>query len=135
MEFFNTFGGNPVSCAIGRAVLKEIQDLNLQNNALEIGNYLKQELKQMQIEFPILADVRGSGLFLGVEFLEKDLKPATHKAEYLGNRMKEKGILMSLDGPDNNVLKIKPPLVFDRNNAAFLLKNLNAVLREDFMKL
>ncbi len=135
MEFFNTFGGNPVSCAIGRAVLKEIQDLNLQNNALEIGNYLKQELKQMQIEFPILADVRGSGLFLGVEFLEKDVKPATHKAEYLGNRMKEKGILMSLDGPDNNVLKIKPPIVFDRNNAAFLLENLHLVLSEDFMKL
>ena len=134
MEFFNTFGGNPVSCAIGSAVLKEIQDLNLQNNALEIGNYLKQELKQMQKEFPILADVRGSGLFLGVELLEKDLKPATHKAEYIGNRMKEKGILMSIDGPDNNVLKIKPPLVFDRKNAAFLLENLRLVLSEDFMK-
>lgn len=134
MEFFNTFGGNPVSCAIGRAVLKEIQDHNLQMNALEIGNYLKQELKQMQIKFPILADVRGSGLFLGLELLEEDLKPATKKTNYLANRMKVKGILMSVDGPDNNVLKIKPPLVFDKSNAEFLLKNLQQVLKEDFMK-
>jgi 4-aminobutyrate aminotransferase-like enzyme/Ser/Thr protein kinase RdoA (MazF antagonist) len=133
MEFFNTFGGNPVSCAIGRAVLKEIKEANLQENAFRVGNYLTERFKNMQREFPIIADVRGKGLFLGLEFLEENLKYPVEKVRYLVNRLFEKGILMSIDGPNNNVLKIKPPLVFNLENADFLLANFYKVMKEDFM--
>lgn len=134
MEFFNTFGGNPVSCAIGLSVLKEIETRDLQKNALTVGNYLTATLIDMQSEFPLIANVRGEGLFLGVEFLDKDKSPATLKAKYIIERMKERYILMSLDGPDNNVLKIKPPIVFSIENADQLIENLKIVLREDFVQ-
>jgi 4-aminobutyrate aminotransferase-like enzyme len=134
MEYFNTFGGNPVSCAIGRAVLRVVREAGLQQHALEVGMYLKKNLNELATQFPILADVRGSGLFLGVELADEYKIPQTAKARYLVNRMKELGILMSLDGPDNNVLKIKPPLIFSRDNADELLGRLEQVLKEDFMK-
>jgi 4-aminobutyrate aminotransferase-like enzyme/Ser/Thr protein kinase RdoA (MazF antagonist) len=134
MEFFNTFGGNPVSCSIGLAVLKEIKDRDLQKNALDVGNYLINKLKEMQSEFSLIADVRGKGLFLGVEFLDKNDVPATSKTKYIVERMKERHILMSIDGVDNNVLKIKPPIIFSKENADFLVENLKMVLKEDFIQ-
>jgi 4-aminobutyrate aminotransferase-like enzyme/Ser/Thr protein kinase RdoA (MazF antagonist)/murein DD-endopeptidase MepM/ murein hydrolase activator NlpD len=136
MEYFNTFGGNPVSCAIGSAVLKVIKEEHLQQNALNTGIYLIDNLKTLQSRFPIIGDVRGAGLFLGFELIENPttLKPATDQAAYLANRMRQRGILMSVDGPDNNVLKIKPPLCFSQKDADFLLEHLDHVLREDFMK-
>ncbi len=130
MEFFNTFGGNPVSCSIGSAVLKTIQKEDLQAKAKETGDYLKNNLKKLQTEFPIIGDVRGHGLFLGIE-LVKDmdtLEPATEETAYIANRMRERGILMSTDGPLHNVLKIKPPLCFGKKEADFLLDNLRVVL-------
>lgn len=133
MEYFNTFGGNPVSCAIGAAVLRTIKREKLQENALLIGNYLREELLGLSVKHPIIGDVRGQGLFLGIELVDQDLKPMGVHANYLANRMKEYGILMSTDGPDNNVLKIKPPMVFNRQNADTLLYYLEQVLREDFM--
>ena len=135
MEYFNTFGGNPVSCAIGTEVLRVIREEQLQENALETGNYLKAELKKMQKEFPVIGDIRGQGLFLGIELTDDDLNPQTDKAAYLANRMKELGILMSTDGKDVNVMKIKPPIVFSRNHAEMLLEALQQVFREDFMQL
>jgi 4-aminobutyrate aminotransferase-like enzyme/Ser/Thr protein kinase RdoA (MazF antagonist) len=135
MEYFNTFGGNPVSCAIGKEVLKVVREENLQKNALETGNYLKEELQKMQKEFPVIGDVRGKGLFLGIELTDRDLNPQTEKAAYLANRMKELGILMSTDGRDVNVMKIKPPMVFSREDADLLLDYLRRVFREDFMQL
>jgi 4-aminobutyrate aminotransferase-like enzyme/Ser/Thr protein kinase RdoA (MazF antagonist) len=134
MEFFNTFGGNPVSCAIGHAVLKEIEERKLQQNALEVGQYLTANLKEMQAQFPLIADIRGRGLFLGIEFLEPDGAPATAKTKYIAERMKERYVLMSIDGPDNNVLKIKPPIIFSREDADVLLGNLRVVMEEDFVK-
>ncbi len=137
MEYFNTFGGNPVSCAIGKEVLQIIEDEKLQANALAMGNYLKQELTNLSKEFPIIGDVRGHGLFLGFE-LVKDvttLEPAAKQNSYLANRMKEQGILMSTDGLYHNVIKIKPPIIFNQQNANFLLENLQKVLKEDFMQL
>jgi len=134
MEYFNTFGGNPVSCAIGREVLRVIKDEKLQENALNVGNYLKTGLKNLQKEFHFIGDVRGQGLFLGFEMADENKKPLTDKAVYLADRMKELGILMSTDGKDNNVIKIKPPLVFSRENANELLFRLKTVLSEDFMK-
>jgi len=135
MEYFNTFGGNPVSCAIGTEVLRVIREEHMQENALETGNYLKAELRKMQKEFPVIGEVRGQGLFLGIELTDGDLNPQTDKAAYLANRMKELGILMSTDGKDVNVIKIKPPLVFSRSHADQLLEALQRVFREDFMKL
>ncbi|MBL0739893.1 aminotransferase class III-fold pyridoxal phosphate-dependent enzyme [Chryseolinea lacunae] len=135
MEYFNTFGGNPVSCAIGLEVLKVIKDEGLQQNAKLVGNYLKAGLRDLMDRFPIVGDVRGPGLFIGFELVkDRDTKaPATEQASYFANRMRDKGILMSTDGPFNNVLKIKPPLVFSSSNADFLLDAIAAVLREDVM--
>jgi 4-aminobutyrate aminotransferase-like enzyme/Ser/Thr protein kinase RdoA (MazF antagonist) len=134
MEYFNTFGGNPVSCAIGREVLSVIMDDKLQENALRIGKYLKSELLELQKDFPVIGDIRGKGLFLGVELCDEHKNPLTHLAAYLVNRMKKLGILMSTDGKDDNVLKIKPPMVFSDDNADQLLAGLRTILNEDFMK-
>ena len=135
MEYFNTFGGNPVSCAIGTEVLRVISEEGLQENALETGGYLKQGLQYLQDEFPVIGDVRGQGLFLGFELTDRELNPQAEKAAYLANRMKELGILMSTDGREVNVIKIKPPMVFSRTHADLLLENLRRVLGEDFMQL
>ena len=133
MEYFNTFGGNPVSCAIGTAVLQTVKNEGLQQNALEVGNYLKSALKSVSDEFTIIGDVRGQGLFLGIELVDKDLNPLPSQTDYLANRMKDHNILMSIDGPDHNVLKIKPPLVFTKENAQELIHYLRKILAEDFM--
>jgi 4-aminobutyrate aminotransferase-like enzyme len=135
MEFFNTFGGNPVSCAIATEVLREVKREKLQENALAIGEYLKSELKQLSKKFTIIGDVRGQGLFLGIELVDQELHPLAEKTAYVINRMKEFGILMSSDGPDHNVIKIKPPLTFTKENAKEVLFYLQKVLAEDFMKI
>ncbi len=134
MEYFNTFGGNPVSCAIGREVLQIVKDENLQTNALEIGKYLTKGLKELQQIYPIIGDVRGLGLFLGFELVENKttLKPASKHAAHLANRMRDHGILMSTDGPFNNVIKIKPPMCFDKINADFLIATLDKILKEGY---
>ncbi|OSY86831.1 peptidase M23 [Tenacibaculum holothuriorum] len=134
MEYFNTFGGNPVSCAIGTAVLQTVKREQLQENALEVGNYLKRELEQLAKEFPIIGDVRGQGLFLGFELVDVNKKPLTQQAVYLADRMKAHKILMSTDGKDNNVLKIKPPIVFAKNHAKELIHYLTKIFKEDFMQ-
>jgi 4-aminobutyrate aminotransferase-like enzyme/Ser/Thr protein kinase RdoA (MazF antagonist) len=135
MEYFNTFGGNPVSCAIGTEVLRVIRDEGLQENALAIGNYLKEELTKWQPEFPVIGDIRGQGLFLGIELADPDRHPLTEKAAYLADRMRELGFLMSTDGRDVNVMKIKPPMVIDRSQANELLGALRRVFQEDMMQL
>lgn len=134
MEYFNTFGGNPVSCAIGAAVLRVVKSEKLQENALKIGEFLKAELRNLAKEFSIIGDVRGQGLFLGIEFVDEQMNPLAEQTDYLANRMKDHGILMSTDGPDYNVLKIKPPIVFTKKNAEELIFYLRKVLAEDFMK-
>jgi 4-aminobutyrate aminotransferase-like enzyme len=134
MEYFNTFGGNPVSCAIGRQVLQVIKEDKLQENALDVGEYLKNQLKELQIVHPIIADVRGDGLFLGIELVDENKKPLPEQTNYLANRMKDFKILMSVDGPQHNVLKIKPPMCFSKENADYMLEVLSKVLRESFME-
>jgi len=134
MEYFNTFGGNPVSCAIATEVIKTVKREKLQENALHVGEFLKAELKELSIEFPIIGDVRGQGLFLGIELVDEDLNPLEAQTNYLANRMKDHGILMSTDGPDNNVLKIKPPMIFSKENAEELIVYLRKIFAEDFMK-
>ncbi len=133
MEYFNTFGGNPVSCAIGKTVLSVIKADKLQENAAKVGAYLKEKLTEMKVEFPIIADVRGEGLFLGIELTDFQKIPLPEQTHYLSNRMKDFQILTSTDGPQHNVLKIKPPICFSVENADYFLATLHTILREDFM--
>jgi 4-aminobutyrate aminotransferase-like enzyme/Ser/Thr protein kinase RdoA (MazF antagonist) len=122
MEYFNTFGGNPVSCAVGLAVLDVIRDERLQENAHQIGEYLVRGLRRLAERHHSICDVRGLGLFLGFEMTEP------RDADELVNRMKERGVLLSTDGPRHNVIKIKPPLVFSRADADLLLERLDSEL-------
>ncbi len=131
MEFFSSFGGNPVSCEIGMAVLDVIEEENLQQNALETGNYFIHQLKEFQKEFPVIGDVRGSGLFLGVEFVKdpETLEPNTEFAQFVKNKLRENFILVSTDGPYDNVIKMKPPMCFNNGNAEKVINLLNQILR------
>jgi 4-aminobutyrate aminotransferase-like enzyme len=133
MEYFNTFGGNPVSCAAGLAVLDVLEDERLPDNARTMGELLLGGLRSLQDRFPILGDVRGRGLFLGFEMVKDraTLEPAASEARALVNRMKEEGVLLSTDGPLHNVVKIKPPLVFSADDAETFLDRLAHVLSED----
>ncbi|NJW51785.1 aminotransferase class III-fold pyridoxal phosphate-dependent enzyme [Salinimicrobium oceani] len=135
MEYFNTFGGNPVSCAIGNTVLQVIKEEKLQENALHTGNFLKEELNKMAAKHPVIADVRGQGLFLGFELLDREKNPLAKQANALVQRMKERGYLMSTEGPDDNVLKIKPPMSFNQEHANQFLKDLDLVLTADFFQI
>jgi 4-aminobutyrate aminotransferase-like enzyme/Ser/Thr protein kinase RdoA (MazF antagonist) len=137
MEYFNTFGGNPVSCAIGLAVLDVIEREGLQGNALEIGRELIEGLETLKGKHALIGDVRGAGLYLGIELvLDRDTRePAPEHAAHAVERMRERGILLSTDGPDHNVIKIKPPLVFSQEDADRVLRTLDAVLCEDAFRL
>jgi len=136
MEYFNTFGGNAVSCAVGLAVLDVIEDESLQENALKVGAHLKARLEAVKSKHPLIGDVRGMGLFIGVELvLDRDtLAPAANQAAYVVERMKECGILTSTDGHLHNLLKIKPPLVFTKANADEVVAKLEAVLSESALR-
>jgi 4-aminobutyrate aminotransferase-like enzyme len=125
MEYMSTFGGNPVSCAVGLAVLREIDERALQENARIVGAHLLSGLRA--IESPFVGDVRGRGLFVGVELM-RDGAPAPDVADRVVNRLRREGVLISTDGPDGNVIKIKPPLVFSRENADELVELLRAAL-------
>jgi 4-aminobutyrate aminotransferase-like enzyme/Ser/Thr protein kinase RdoA (MazF antagonist) len=133
MEFFSTFGGNPVACAAGLAVLDVLRDEGLQANALDVGGYLLEGLRGMVERHPIAGDARGSGLFLGLELVRDraTLEPAADEASYVVNRLRERGILAGTDGPYHNVIKIRPPLVFNRADADLFLAELDAILAED----
>ena len=136
MEYFNTFGGNPVSCVIGQEVLDVVQRQGLRENALDTGNYLMARLRDAAARHHLIGDVRGNGLFIGVEMVtnREARTPAGPAAGYVANRMRELGVLMSTDGPDHNVLKIKPPLCFNRTDADFLADTLDRVLSESPLK-
>ena len=135
MEYFNTYGGNPVSCAVGLAVLNVIEEEQLQDHALTVGTRLKQGLGNLMRSHPSVGDVRGRGLFLGVELVHDRHRrdPAAEKARYVIERAKDHGVLLSTDGPDRNVIKIKPPLVFTSEDADRLVAVLDKVLGEDFV--
>ena len=136
MEYFNTFGGNPVSCAIGLAVLDVIEEERLQENARKVGMHLMSGLHRLMEKHTLIGDVRGLGLFVGIELVldREKLVPAAAQASYIANRMKERGILLSTDGPFHNVLKIKPPMVFTEENADFLVGTLDEILGEDLAR-
>lgn len=126
MEYFNTFGGNPVSAAIGQAVLDVVQDENLQANAIEIGSYLSNGVKELSKSHPIIGDVRGSGLFIGVELMRDENTPATAEMSDLIEYAKDAGVFLSCDGPDNNILKIKPPMIITKTDVDLFLNVFDA---------
>ena len=131
MEYFNSFGGNPVSCAVGQAVLDVIRDEGLQAHAEHVGNYLLQKLHSLQNDHDIIGDVRGRGLFIGIELVrDYELTPAVNEAHTIMNSMKEKGVLLSTDGPDHNVIKIKPPMIFSKDNAHELVSKIDETIAE-----
>jgi 4-aminobutyrate aminotransferase-like enzyme/Ser/Thr protein kinase RdoA (MazF antagonist) len=136
MEYFNTFGGNPVSCAIGMAVMDVIESEGLQENAHRAGKLLLDGLKGLKNKYPLIGDVRGLGLYTGVELVtdRNTLNPASAHADYVINRLKDHGILISTDGPLENVLKMKPPLVFSEKNAEEVVYVLDKVLQEDCLQ-
>jgi 4-aminobutyrate aminotransferase-like enzyme len=130
MEYFNTFGGNPVSMVTGATVLKVIREEGMQHHAKETGDYLLQLLKDLMTKHPIIGDVRGHGLFVGAELVKdrSTKEPAIPEIDKIIQAMKARGFLLSTDGPLHNVLKIKPPLVFTRSNALQMVQQLDAVL-------
>ena len=130
--YFNTFGGNPVSCAVAQAVLDVLQEEQLAENAEDVGAYLRSGLRGLQQRHDILGDVRGPGLFIGVELvMDRNTKqPATEMARRIVNTMKDRRILISKIGRFDNILKIRPPIIFSRKNADQLLETLDEVLLE-----
>jgi len=133
MEFFSTFGGNPVACAAGLAVLDVLRDEALQDRALRVGNYWITELKKLQTCHALIGDVRGSGLFLGIDLVRdrETREPATEAADYVVNRLRDCGILAGTDGPHHNVIKLRPPLIFSEADADLFVTTLEAILQED----
>jgi 4-aminobutyrate aminotransferase-like enzyme len=121
-----------VSCAIGLAVLDVLRDGQLQNHALAVGKHLLNELGTLAGRHELVGDVRGSGLFLGVELVRdrQSLEPADREASYVVNRMRDEGILTGTDGPYHNVVKIRPPMPFDLANADRLVETFDRVLGE-----
>ncbi len=129
MEYFSTFGGNPVSCAIGNEVLNVLADEDLRGNAIKVGDELKRMLVTLMERHDCIGDVRGSGLFLGVELVRPGLRePDADLAAKVVEAMKAFQILLSRDGPQNNVIKIKPPMCFSEGNATMLADRLHQVL-------
>jgi len=131
-RYFNTFGGNPVSCAAALAVLEEIEDKDLVANARKVGEYARQRMTALAQKHEVIGDVRGSGLIFGAEMvLDHDTrKPASEFADRVINGMRDRGVLLSVLGRHKNALKIRPPMPFSIENADLLFETLDQVLHE-----
>jgi alanine-glyoxylate transaminase/(R)-3-amino-2-methylpropionate-pyruvate transaminase len=129
---FNTFGGNPVSCAIGKAVLEVIQRENLQQNCLEVGNHLMTGFKNLMARHAIIGNVRGKGLMTGVELVKdrRSKEPATAECARVWERSKELGLLIGKGGFFGNVLRIKPPMCLTRADVDYLIEVMDIAFSE-----
>ena len=128
--YFNTFGGNPVSCAAGLAVLDVIEVEGLQHNALVMGNYLRERLLGLRKDYPVLGEPHGAGLLLGVDVLNGDGSPDSDLARRVMNHLRQNRVLIGTTGPNGNVLKIRPPIVFNQEHAELLLASLANALEK-----
>ena len=130
LEYFNTFGGNPVSCAVGLAVMEVIEKEELQAHAHELGQWILGEWGKLYEEFSCIGDVRGTGLFLGMELVKsrETREPHRELAKLIVNSMRDHCILLSTDGPYDNVIKFKPPMVFSKADAERLVLTLQSVM-------
>lgn len=129
MEFFSSFAGNQVSIAAAQAVLTSIEQEGLQSNAKKMGSYFKNQLCDLQSIYPMIGDVRGQGFFLGIEFLPHNQMSASQISKLIKNRMKEKYILTSTDGKNDEVIKIKGPLCFTIDNVDLFCDRLTQILK------
>jgi 4-aminobutyrate aminotransferase-like enzyme/Ser/Thr protein kinase RdoA (MazF antagonist) len=131
-DFFSTTGGNPVACAVGLAVLDVLEQEGLQERAARVGSKLRSQIEKLADQHPLIGEVRGAGLFIGVELVRdhSTLEPAAKETQAVVNRMRDLGVLVGIEGPFGNVLKIRPPLVFDENHAQQLTDTLDQALRE-----
>ncbi|WP_171133077.1 MULTISPECIES: aminotransferase class III-fold pyridoxal phosphate-dependent enzyme [unclassified Ruegeria] len=130
IEFFSTFGGSTLSCRIGKEVLDIVDDEGLQENAQLMGARLIDGLREIEAEFACVGDVRGMGLFLGVELINPDGSEGTEICRYVKNRMRDHRILIGSEGPKDNVLKIRPPLTIEADDVDMILWALRDVLCE-----
>jgi 4-aminobutyrate aminotransferase-like enzyme len=128
--YFNTFGGNPVSCAAGLAVLEVIEKEALQRNALEVGEYLIERLAALQRDYPVIGELHGSGLLQGIDIVKPDGALDPEMAERIMNHMRENGVLIGTTGQHYPTLKIRPPIVFQKEHADILLAALMKALDE-----
>ena len=130
MRYFNTFGGNPFSCDIGLAVLDEVERGGLQQRAAHIGRVFLERLRGLADRHPLIGDVRGSGLYLGVELVRDRTtkEPAKAEAQLVSGRMKEEGVLVQPTGSHDNVLKVKPAMVFGTEHVDLFVQTLDAAL-------
>lgn len=131
-RYFNTFGGSPVSCAAGLAVLDVIEREGLQENARVVGKYLVAGLTELAKKHAVIGDIRGSGLFIAVEFVkDRDtLEPATAFTANVVNKLKDRGILTGSIGPDANILKLRSPMVLSKDNVDYMLTIFEDVLAQ-----
>jgi 4-aminobutyrate aminotransferase-like enzyme len=115
------------------AVLDVLEEEHLQENALAVGESLMTALKELQARHQLIGDVRGSGLFLGLDLVQnrETRRPASKEASYVINRLRERGILTGSDGPHHNVIKLRPPLIFSKADSELLIQTLNSILEED----
>ncbi len=129
-NYFNTFGGNPVSAAAGAAVLDVVEDEGLQQNALDVGAYLIDGIRDLASRHEVIGDVRGSGLFVGVDLVtDRDTRaPATAEAAAMINALREHGVLTSTIGRHANILKLRPPMCLTRDDADVFLETFERVL-------
>ncbi|NKX29894.1 aminotransferase class III-fold pyridoxal phosphate-dependent enzyme [Tritonibacter mobilis] len=130
IEFFSTFGGSNLSCRIGKEVLDIVDDERLQENARQMGARLLDGLYQLEAEFTSVGDVRGMGLFIGVELINPDGSEGTEICKYVKNRMRDHRILIGSEGPKDNILKIRPPLTIDGEDIDMIVTTLASILRE-----
>ena len=131
-RYFNTFGGNPVSCAAAMAVLEEIETQDLQTNARVVGDHARTRLNALATKYDIIGDVRGSGLIFGAELVTDSMTkaPASDLTDRIINAMRARGIIHSKLGRHKNTLKIRPPMPFSIENADLLFDTLDDVLSE-----
>lgn len=130
IEFFSTFGGSTLSCRIGKEVLDIVDDEGLQENARQMGDRLLEGLKRLEAGHDCIGDVRGMGLFLGVELIRPDGSEATEICSYVKNRMRDHRILIGSEGPKDNILKIRPPLTIDASGVDMIVDVLGDILGE-----
>ncbi len=130
-DYFNTFGGNPVSCAAALAVLDVIEEEGLQQNALDVGQHMREGLQSLAAEHQCIGDVRGTGLFLALELVsDREARtPDGDMARSVVNDLRDRGVLTGAIGPDRNILKLRPPMVISRADADVMLDRLDDVLQ------
>ena len=131
-RYFNTFASSPLQAAVGMAVIEVIETENLRQNVVDVGNYLRAQLTKLQPHCPPMAEVRGHGLFIGLEWVsDHDAKTPDHDgATVFVNRLKEKGFLIGSAGALGNVLKIRPPLVFAHEHADLFLTAFGEIVED-----